>query len=200
VIEHPLPARIVIATDVWAAADDTVVDSLKPALGTLAEHVSRVEEMRLFENDAEWDALDRHSKALQGFEAWNTFGPWVRDNRHQLGSEIAERFDLASQVTRAEAERATVARTEFSKRLRGQLEGNTVLCMPTTPTVAARRDVPPAELQAVRLRTLRFTCLAGLAGVPQVNIPARTAVGAPCGLGFIGTAGQDESLLQLAAC
>ena len=45
---------------------------------------------------------------------------------------------------------------------------------------------------------MRLTCIAGLAGLPQISIPAGTAAGCPAGLSLIGWAGADEALLDLA--
>lgn len=46
--------------------------------------------------------------------------------------------------------------------------------------------------------TLASTCLAGHAGLPQISIPAGEAAGGLVGLSFIGWAGGDEALLDLA--
>jgi amidase len=45
---------------------------------------------------------------------------------------------------------------------------------------------------------MRLTCTAGVAGLPQMSIPAGTPSGCPVGLSFIGWAGGDEALLDLA--
>ena len=45
---------------------------------------------------------------------------------------------------------------------------------------------------------MRLTCIAGLGGLPQVSIPVGTVEGCPVGLSFIGWAGGDEALLDLA--
>jgi amidase len=45
---------------------------------------------------------------------------------------------------------------------------------------------------------MRLTCIAGLAGVPQISIPIGTISGCPAGLSFIGSPGADEVLLDLA--
>ena len=45
---------------------------------------------------------------------------------------------------------------------------------------------------------MRLTCIAGLSGLPQISIPAGLVAGCPVGLSFIGWAGGDEALLDLA--
>jgi amidase len=49
-----------------------------------------------------------------------------------------------------------------------------------------------------RVRVMRLTCTSGVSGLPQMSIPAGTIDGCPVGLSFIGWAGGDEALLDLA--
>jgi amidase len=49
-----------------------------------------------------------------------------------------------------------------------------------------------------RTRVMRLTCTAGMAGLPQMNLPIGTLNGCPVGLSFIGWLGGDEVLLDLA--
>jgi len=55
-----------------------------------------------------------------------------------------------------------------------------------------------AELAEFRDRTLSLTCIAGLAYLPQVQIPVGKVRGAPIGLSLIGPRGSDRALLELA--
>jgi amidase len=41
-------------------------------------------------------------------------------------------------------------------------------------------------------------CIAGLAGLPQVNLPWTTFEGAPLGLSVIGSRGDDEGVIAVA--
>jgi amidase len=45
---------------------------------------------------------------------------------------------------------------------------------------------------------MRLTCVAGMAGLPQVTLPVGTVSGCPVGLSFVGWSGSDEALLDLA--
>ena len=45
---------------------------------------------------------------------------------------------------------------------------------------------------------MQLTCLAGLAGLPAVSMPLRTADGLPRGACLVGPAGSDLALLRLA--
>jgi len=186
------PTRLLAAPEVWSAASEEVVNALRPILRRIGD----AEERSIFENEAEWNAMDQHSRNLQGFEAWQTFGGWINNSRPVLGPEIAERFRMASEITAEEAERARAQRAVFAQRMAQLLPAGSLMCIPTVPTVAALRSVDPDSLQSVRLRTLKFTCMAGLARLPQVTLPARTASGTPCGLSFLARHGDDEALLR----
>jgi amidase len=66
-------------------------------------------------------------------------------------------------------------------------------------SLAPRRDADPAQVDAVRLRTMAITCIAGLAGLPQVSLPLAAPNGVPLGLSPLGPAGSDLALIRLAA-
>jgi amidase len=50
----------------------------------------------------------------------------------------------------------------------------------------------------VREASLRVTAIAGLAGLPEVTLPAATVDGLPVGLSLVSGAGSDKALLALA--
>ncbi len=79
-----------------------------------------------------------------------------------------------------------------------RLTAEAVLVLPTAPVIAPRLDAPPETFLDYRDRTLTLTCIAGLARVPQVTIPAGEVEGAPVGLSLIGRRGADLQLLGLA--
>ena len=45
--------------------------------------------------------------------------------------------------------------------------------------------------------SLRLTCLAGLANLPAVTVPGRTASGLPAGVCLLAAPGRDHDLLDL---
>jgi amidase len=85
------------------------------------------------------------------------------------------------------------------KHIRQVVGDDGVLCIPTAPGPAPRIDASGDEVDAFRQMALRLTCIAGLSGLPQVNVPAGQFDGGPIGLSVIGPAGSDKRLLQLAA-
>ena len=93
-------------------------------------------------------------------------------------------------------------RTEMAaiaQRVRGLLGADGVAVLPSTASLAPLRDADPTQVDAVRLRTMAITCIAGLAGLPQVSLPLATPDGVPLGVSLLGPAGSDLALIRLAA-
>jgi amidase len=74
-----------------------------------------------------------------------------------------------------------------------------VLCLPTAPAIAPEVSVSGETLDTFRSRVMALTCTAGVAGLPQVTLPVGNVAGCPVGASFIGWAGADETLLEVAA-
>jgi amidase len=54
------------------------------------------------------------------------------------------------------------------------------------------------ELEAWRNRALGLLCIAGHAGLPQINLPLTRLDGRPLGLSLVAARGQDTLLVDLA--
>ena len=61
-----------------------------------------------------------------------------------------------------------------------------------------RRNESNAALEALRPDILAHCCVAGLGGLPQVNLPAASVDGVPVGLSIIAAREHDRLLLDLA--
>lgn len=191
--------KLVTAPEVWSMATEDVIQALRPVVQRIETFTGLADKRSIFADEAEWSAIDQHSRNLQGFEAWNTFGEWITKTKPVFGPDIEHRFKIASTVTIEDAEKARVGRALFAERMAKLLPEGTLMCIPTTPTVAAPRSVDPERLQAVRLKTLQFTCIAGMAGLPQITLPVIAESGVPCGLSLIARRGDDEVLLRFAS-
>eukprot|EP00877_Chromochloris_zofingiensis_P010601 jgi/Chrzof1/5795/Cz16g16050.t1 len=85
----------------------------------------------------------------------------------------------------------------ISHHLRHLLGDDGILTLPTAPGPAPRLNSSDADLDGWRRQLMPLTCAAGLAGLPQVSLPVATVDGLPVGVGLIGPAGSDESLLAI---
>ena len=142
----------------------------------------------------EWFATFR---ALQAFEAWTAHGGWITAHPGSLGPDVAARFAAAAAVTGAEADTARTVVAQARERLRAWLD-DALVVLPTVPGPAPLRTASPAEIDDVRARTLRISCLSPIAGAPAISIPL-DAPGAPLGFCLIGAPGTDFALLSVAA-
>jgi amidase len=64
--------------------------------------------------------------------------------------------------------------------------------------IAPLRGTPAKELEAWRNRCLALLCIAGHAGLPQINLPLGQAQGCPVGLSLVAARGRDTMLLDIA--
>jgi amidase len=138
-------------------------------------------------------------RAIQGFETWQSFGRWITARTPGLGPGIAERMRFASTVTEPEADGARARRVAIAARLHEVIDVGTVVAFPTVPCPAPRLDADTATLELYRSRTMAFTCVAGLGGLPQVSLPLGLVRGAPAAVSLLGWRGGDEALLDLAS-
>ncbi|KAG2432169.1 hypothetical protein HXX76_009089 [Chlamydomonas incerta] len=136
-------------------------------------------------------------RVCQGFEVWREHGAWVTEHNPDFGPGIKDRFLMASRITKEQVDAANVKRALIRSHLLSLLGPDGVLALPTTPGPAPLVNTPPAELDAWRTRLISLTSIAGLAGLPQVNLPIASVDGLPVGLGLIGPPGSDEALLEL---
>ena len=89
-------------------------------------------------------------------------------------------------------------REEARGRLRMLLPPGTIMCLPTTPFPAPKRGLSISDLAFPRERISALTCLGGLTGSPQVNLPGALVSGAPVGLSIVGARGSDLELAAVA--
>src|SRR3974390_2202164 len=131
-------------------------------------------------------------------EVWETFGDFVVRASPKLGPGIKERMAFAASVTADQANAARKVAAACREHLRALVPPGTVVALPTSPSIAPRVELNADELESFRVRVMRLTCPAGLAGLPQINLPVGTVYGCPAGLSFIAWSGGDEVLLDLA--
>jgi amidase len=84
------------------------------------------------------------------------------------------------------------------KELAALLADGAVIALPTSPVLAPARGQGRAAMSVHRMRIINFTCVAGMLGAPQINLPLAMAEGVPVGLSLIGAPNSDETLLALA--
>jgi amidase len=193
----PSPIKTLLtADDAFAEADAAVAALLRNALQAIGGALPTPKPVRIAHNGLDpWrDAV----RIIQAYEIWQIYGSFVTDKRPCFGPGVAERMKAASEMTKGQVEAARQIHTAAREYIRSQVPPGTLLAAPSAPCIAPRLDTSPEGFDAYRTRVMRLTCIAGLAGLPQVSIPIGIVDGCPVGLSFIGWAGGDEALLDLA--
>ncbi len=191
------PTRVIEATDAWGQADPVFQPALQQARDTLARLLGAPVQALQAAPDG-LDAWRQDYVTASAFNGWQTHGDWIVRHTPDFAPPIAARWHFASTV---KAEDAAAARDRIAgvrAHVRGWLGEDGVAVLPSAASLAPLRDADPAAVDAVRVRTLRITSIAGLAGLPQVSLPLRSAEGAPLGVSLLGPAGSDRALIALA--
>ena len=190
------PDEIIVATDCFALADEPVRRALLPVLDRL-RHAAPVRESLLAESDLrDWS---RHQRVLQKSEFHATFRDWINRVNPRFSAEVAGAFADDGHIPASNLAAAKTFRESASKRLDGLLDRRRVLCMPTSPILPIGRDARLSDMRTAVHRIVDLTGIAGLTGLPQVNLPM-TAIGPiPVGLSLVGWRGGDAPLVG-AAC
>lgn len=194
----PAPARLLLAEDAFALAEEPVRKAMEPWVQKLEARLSPAEAVVIGEPGgglAEW--MWRFRK-IQAHEIWQIHGDWIEERKPRFGPEIKERFDWARSVTNEDAAEASAARRAFTDRLEATIPADGLLCLPTTPGIAPLVTASTESLLEHRGRVLSLNSIAGLSGLPQITLPLGTVSGCPVGLSLIASRNADLSLLAFA--
>ena len=194
----PEPSRWLLAEDAFALAEAPIRAALKPFVERLGARLGAAEPLVLGEPGGGLGDWMLHFRHLQAHEIWQTHGAWISETKPTFGPEIAERFAWVPSISDETAAEAGEARKGFSARLRGHLTPGSILCIPTSPGIAPQVQASAESLREHRDRVLSLTCIAGLAGLPQVTLPFAQHAGCPVGLSLVGWPGGDLPLLRFA--
>ncbi|HEY9096230.1 MAG TPA: amidase [Hydrogenophaga sp.] len=184
--------------EAWALADpvfERPIHRARDALTSLLSTPANAAPWLSAETLADW----RQTYATAGaHEGWRVHGDWISRHAPRFSPAIAARWAHASQVSNADAESARAEVARVRQHVRTLIGAHGVALLPSAASLAPRRDADPATVDAVRLRTMAITCIAGLAGLPQVSIPLQSAEGVPLGVSLIGPPDSDQALIGLA--
>ena len=188
--------RVVVLEDAFAQAEDPVADLLRTLLEFMSDDLPEMAHGRITPDG--FDPWREAFRIVQAYETWQTFGGFVTKHKPNIGPGVKERMQFASTVTRVQADASREVVNKARDHIRQVAVPGTVLALPTAPSIAPKIEMSGAELEEFRTRVMRLTCTSGISGLPQMSIPGATVNGCPIGLSFIGWAGGDEALLDLA--
>ncbi len=194
---RPRFRRLLVASDAFTWCGDEVTSALQTGVDRLVKIVGPAEPVTVAPDGLEpWLLAFR---MLQGAEIWAELGRWIRAEKPNLAPDIRQRFEWTSTITEADVAVSQPVRKAVANRLSQLLGDDAVLCLPTTPGIAPLLGMAAESLVEFRNLALSLLCIAGLARLPQINLPVGTLDGCPCGLSIVGPHGSDVALLQLAA-
>ncbi len=192
-----VPTRLLHFTDASALADDVFAPALASVLDLLAGMLGKARpcEAAAGAGLAHWRSIYATSGAAEG---WKAHGAWIDQAKPDFAPAVASRWENARGVSAAAAEAARADAKVIRQRVRAHLGEDGIAVLPSAASLAPFRNADPAAVDAVRLRTMAITCIAGLSGLPQVSIPFAAPDGAPLGISLLGPAGSDLALARLA--
>jgi amidase len=194
--DDTLPRRVLISEDAFDLVDHATSAALQRGLDRVTALVGKSQRVTVSnEGLASWLDIFR---TIQGFEAWQAHREWVNAVRPQLGPGVRQRIDWASTIPAADADAARMRREEVTERMRGLLREDAVLALPTVPEIAPLCGADPKSTESFRARALTLLCIAGIARLPQINLPLGRLNGCPIGLSLIGPKDSDMMLLGIA--
>ena len=188
--------RLLMANDLFDATPEDIRSALAPMVAQVVGTFGPATGVDLAAGDLDhgFDVF----RTVQAAEAWAQHKDWIETTNPNLGPGIRDRFAFGKGVTAAEAANASAAREVIAQRLYDLLGSDGILVLPTYPVLAPHRETGEGDLDAFRAAVVTFTCFAGLAKLPQLNIPAGKVDGVPVGLSLLGARDADEQLLAMA--
>ena len=190
------PGRVVIAEDLFDAADPAVAAALRPAAERIAAMAGRQESLRLAPDGL--DGWASQQNILQSIEAWETLKDWIDAVNPRFSYWVTERYTLVASLTAAQIDEARAMREAVRRRVDDVMAGGGFLCFPTSPVVAPLRGLRLSERKDALGRIIRLTCIGGTTGRPQLSLPLGEVDGLPVGLSLLGGRGDDAALMGFA--
>ena len=192
-----VPRRLLRLDDAWALADAEFFVPLQHVLTQLSNTLG-VDARSVHAADVDLAQWRQVYMTAGAFEGWQTHGEWITQHQPQFAPAVAARWQAASRVTAEAAAAAGSQVDSIRARVRELLGTDGIAVLPSAASLAPRRDAAAADVDALRLRTMAITCIAGLAGLPQVSMPFTTPDGVPLGISLLGPAGSDLALVRIA--
>lgn len=188
------PSNLVIAEDAFELIAEDMRHAFDPIVDLIAELVGRSGTERLAPSGLEhWM---QHQRRLQGREAWDTMKDWINAVNPLFAVEVSLRYFQGMTTTDEQIAEGKAVRAGVVERMNSLLSDDTVICLPTSSTVAPLVDRSLDDRQDVRKWLGHLMCTGGLTGCPQINLPLAVINGLPIGLSLMGARGSDEMLID----
>jgi amidase len=185
--------KVFFGEDAWGLLDEECRESLLKSVSTMTLPQSSEWITLSEEGLSQWSSTFR---MLQGIEIWNEHGEWIQKVKPIFGPGISERFQWTSTLNQSDCQPQFQYREDIRRSLTELLGENGILVIPTAPGPAPLLNLYGEKAEQYRAKTMQLSCIAGLAGLPQVTLPLTAEDGLPIGLSFIANQNQDLKLLN----
>jgi len=188
--------RFVIARDLFDTKDHSIASRYEAFIQGLSKLPVEIVEAELGKpNFSTWIEVLRN---IQWWELNQAHGEWIFQNLDKFGEEIRGRLEKISSISREDMEEKKLARKQLISHIENIIPPGAIAVFPTAPGVAPLKGRSIDEARASRISTMRHTCVATVAGLPQISMPLIEKDGYPIGISFMGARGQDGQLLAAA--
>ncbi len=194
--EPAQPSRLVIAEDLFEVLDEDVLQALQPVVDAVAGMVGQQTTKRVAPDGI--DEWMTHQRNLQMREAWDTQRDWIEQTNPRVAFEVAIRYLNGMSVSDDQLAESNAVRRVVRSRMNDLLGNGAIMCFPTSPTPAPPPDMPVPDRVELGYRIASLTCIGGMSGCPQLNLPLATVDGLPVGLSLMAARGSDEMLMRFA--
>jgi amidase len=194
--------RIVVLDDAFKLADEPVRQAAEIAIERISKRAGIVLEHTNFSDILGWD-MDLTAcnvaalRNLQTVEFENTVGDWIEHNKPELGFVFSLVYGNVQSFDQSMAFKAIDLCERLFESIRRFLQSGTVVCFPTTPTVAPLKgslNTMEAVLDFYD-RTMAVTSFSGVGRLPEISAPLLSVGECPAGLSIAAAHYQDEFLL-----
>jgi amidase len=191
------PRHAIVATDAFAIAEPATAAALASVVERITTAVGSSERGPVSATVplADWFS---HQRAIQGREAWDTFGEWIDRHNPRFAFDIADNFVRGRETPNAVLAAAREFRAARRAELMAMLDQETIFLLPTAPFPAPLRDQPRSTMWGQRTAISTLTTISGTLGAPQVSMPLALVDGLPVGLSILARPGGDDMLLAFA--
>ena len=188
--------KFIIARDLFDTKDASLASNYEAFIRRLAKLPVEIIEAEIGKPDfSTWIETLRN---IQWWELNQAHGAWISQNLDMIGEEIRGRLEKIFFVTRNEMEEKRQVRKQLVSQIENIISPGSIVVFPTAPGIAPLKGRTIAEARSSRINTMRHTCIATIAGLPQVSMPLLQQDGCPLGISFMGARGQDAQLLAAA--
>jgi len=138
-------------------------------------------------------------RTIQWAEIWSSLGPWVEAVKPELGPRVRQNFEMTRTADRRQVGEASRRREKYFRALKEFLGPRDLLVLPTVPAPAPKKGSLEMDRTQGNYypRALSLTAVAGVARLPQVNLPLAKMDNLPVGLSLIAAHGEDAFLLAV---